>query len=611
MFISRQQTQDKKPSVWITLKQILCSLILFVMLGNSWADDRVEMLKWRHTTINLMQRLVDEGVISPQAAKELLERAERATAQQLQREQQELDKQPASNVSDIGAVEAQEGVSEDAGTDSAESSEEITEVADQTEVIEEPAPKDKTVVRVPYVPEFVLEQIRTELRGELRSDVVQDVMAQAKSERWGVPEALPSWISNIKLKGDLRLRAENITYSDRNILNSYLDVSEINDAGGFGKADRPFLNITEDRERLRARARLGLDAKVSTNTKAVFRLSTGNTQNPISTNQTLGNSGNRYEIVMDQAYLRYQAYTFEGFQWGSFWGGRMPNPWVHTDLVWDSDLGFEGLAATFYLNLIRADGLEDVSEFGPKMFLTLGAFPLQERELSAQDKWLFGSQIGLDWVFSNQSKVIFAVAYYNFDNLVGQRNDPLNDPEGLLTQETAPEFMQKGNTLFDILDNPNDLDADLLALAADYNLLNPTLVIDLAHFAPYHLVLYLDYVKNIGYEEDEVSSRAIQVTGSEVEGYQVKLVAGWPTVTKYRDWQFYLAFKHLEADAVLDAFTDSDFHLGGTDTEGWLAGFQYGLDDNTWVTIRWLSADEINGPPFGVDVAQIDLNVRF
>ncbi len=607
MLISRKIPLNKKCAVRTGFKQTVWGLLILVFLQPVWAEeDRAEVLKWRNTTLNLMQRLVDEGVISPQTAKDLVERAERATAQQLQREQQALEKQAAGKVSDDQLV-----ASENAATDAVESSEERAEAAEQSEVVEEPMPTDKTVVRVPYVPEFMLEQIRAQVRGELRSDVVQDVMAQAKSERWGVPEALPDWISTIKLKGDLRLRAENIAYADRNLSNSYLDVSEINDAGGFGKADRPFLNITEDRERLRARARIALEAKVSTNTKASFRLSTGNTTNPVSTNQTLGNSGNRYQVVMDQAYLNYKAYTFEGFQWGGFWGGRMPNPWIHTDLVWDSDLAFEGVAATFYMNLIRADGLDDVAEYGPKLFFTLGAFPLQERELSSEDKWLYGSQIGLDWLFSNQSKLIVALGYYNFDNVIGKRNDPLNDPDGLLTQETAPEFMQKGNSLFDILDNPNDLDADLLGLAADYNLLNPTIVIDVAHFAPYHIVLYLDYVKNIGYEQEEVSSRATQVSGSEVEGYQIKLLAGWPTVTKYRDWQFYLAFKHLEADAVLDAFTDSDFHLGGTDTEGWLAGFQYGLDDNTWISVRWLSADEITGPPFGVDVAQIDLNVRF
>ena len=64
-------------------------------------------------------------------------------------------------------------------------------------------------------------------------------------------------------------------------------------------------------------------------------------------------------------------------------------------------------------------------------------------------------------------------------------------------------------------------------------------------------------------------------------------------------------------DAVLDAFTDSDFHLGGTDTKGYILGGSFGIDKNTWFTMRWLSADPIDGPPLSIDVLQADLNARF
>jgi len=32
---------------------------------------------------------------------------------------------------------------------------------------------------------------------------------------------------------------------------------------------------------------------------------------------------------------------------------------------------------------------------------------------------------------------------------------------------------------------------------------------------------------------------------------------------------------------------------------------------NVWLTGRWLSADVITGPPYGVDVLQLDVNTQF
>ena len=62
---------------------------------------------------------------------------------------------------------------------------------------------------------------------------------------------------------------------------------------------------------------------------------------------------------------------------------------------------------------------------------------------------------------------------------------------------------------------------------------------------------------------------------------------------------------------MLDAFTDSDFHLGGTNAEGFFVGGAYGLYKNTWLAARWMSADEISGLPLSIDVFQLDLNATF
>ena len=82
------------------------------------------------------------------------------------------------------------------------------------------------------------------------------------------------------------------------------------------------------------------------------------------------------------------------------------------------------------------------------------------------------------------------------------------------------------------------------------------------------------------------------------EGYQFKVMVGWPVISKARDWQASFIYRYLERDAVLAEFTDSDFHQGGTDAKGYLLKFDYGVADNTWVTLRWISSDEIDGNSF-------------
>jgi hypothetical protein len=72
-----------------------------------------------------------------------------------------------------------------------------------------------------------------------------------------------------------------------------------------------------------------------------------------------------------------------------------------------------------------------------------------------------------------------------------------------------------------------------------------------------------------------------------------------------------VAYRYLEADAVLDAMTDSDFHLGGTNNKGYVLGLQYALGRNNWVSARWLSSTEVSGPPLSVNALQVYFNAKF
>ncbi len=471
------------------------------------------------------------------------------------------------------------------------------------------------IIRVPYLTETVKKEIRDQIRAELRADVLQDVLTQAKDQRWGVPGVLPEWIDRIRIKGDMRVREQSEFYDRENYRYFYRDYKS-----GY------LINTTEERHRLRERLRLGVDARVNNDIKAVMQLSTGSLNDPVSTNQTLGNTGQRFSVGFDLAYLQIDDEDADHYPWLTAQLGRMKNPWLGTDLVWDADLAFDGLAVTYRKNLRGSDSLMDMADRDRTLFVTLGAFPIQEVAMSQRDKWLFGAQVGSEFIFTSQSKLTFGLAYYDYVHVMGRMNQGQDgDPTTgqYLNDYTAPEFIQKGNTLFNIRNDGSER----YALASDYNLVDFTLVYDLARFSPYHVVVTGDYVRNIGFKKDQIKRRsggattAVEQASGDVtsdneirvrtKGYQVQLAFGWPLVLERDKWRVSYAYKYLERDAVLDAFTDSDFHLGGTDAKGWILSGDYGLYDNTWLTARWISADAIDGPPFGVDVLQLDFNVRF
>jgi hypothetical protein len=552
------------------MKKYLGVAVLAAMVGagNGYAEDAADINGI--TAQDLLKLLIDEGIVDPTKVKALAEKVK------------------ARQRDGAGAVETVAAEHKDA------------------KPAEQPG-----VVRVPYVPQYIRDQIRDEVRIGLKEDVSRDVMAQAKQERWGLPGALPEWVGRIKLSGDIRLREESTFFADANMERDYLDVARINAEGSVDlPGDDAFLNTTEDRNRLRARLRLAMKAKISERFEAGARLVTGNQSDPVSTNQTLGNYDKKWQTTFDLGYLRYSSMAKSVI----VSGGRFENPFFNTDLVWDSDLSFEGLAASWWW--LRGGGLnEEFRSFDP--FVTVGAFPLQEIERSGDDKWLYSAQTGFQYEWANQNRLTAALAYHSYDNIVGRRNAPGQTE----LDYTAPAFLQKGNTLFEISNNLNANDPHILfGHAVDYQLVDALIEYDLANLAPIHVLLTLNYVKNLGFDEKDVASRVGIEIDEKTDGYLARVAVGWPVISKARDWQVSFTYRYLERDAVLAAFTDSDFHLGGTDAEGYVLRFDYGIADNTWMSLRWLSANEIDGNSypeasgtgkFGVDTLQLDVNAKF
>lgn len=578
-------------------KKPLLALALLCAAGLTQAGEKEELLKLRNTTTNLIKQLVKQGILSEKTAQEMIKQADA-----------DADKQ----VAEAKAAEPKETV-----------------------------PNDE--VRVAYVPDFVKDEIRQQVRSDLREEVVSDVMQKAKKEQWGIPNALPEWVRKFKLSGDMRIREQSSFMASDNAPNgTYLDWPNINAVGGLGNAfflgpNGYALNTQGDLNQARERVRLGIDVNIAEGFDAGMRLATGNIRDPVSTNQTMGNYDNRYDFNIDRAYLKYTKFDDNKFNWLTVMAGRTPNPFFTggSGVVWDEDLSFEGIFGTVRHQLGKSEIVDASGGKGPTVFTTAGIFPLQASTgLSTRDKWLVGGQAGLDWGLDNQDIAQLGVAYYSYQNLTAVSNTnqannfdcAFNSAE--MTQ-SVPQFMQGGNTLASICNNQIIVEGGnivttpgLAGLASNYNILNINAVYDMALFAPTHIKFSADYAKNLNYS---ISSeyrdiyvnggtplgQAGQLPAGETNAFQVRTDVGWPKFDAFGKWSVFTYYKYVERDAVLDAFTDSDFHLGGTNVKGWTIGGNYGLVKNVWLTGRWLSGNVISGANYGVDVMQLDLNTRF
>ena len=507
------------------------ALALACTLAPARADDAADIAKVRASTIQLISMLVEQGVLSRERADVLLQEAT-------------LPPKPAAPAAAASAPA--EAASVPAGT-----------------------------VRVPYLPAFVRKEIKDELRAEL--------VAQAERDGWAGPGAVPEWVRRVQWYGDLRVRGQYENFISSNA--PAVNVTATNQARSL-----TLLNTTEDRGRMLVRARAGMAAAVDEHWTTDIRLTTGSTTNPVSSNQTLGNYGNRYTVALDRANIRYRNGGFINAV-----AGRFGNPWFGTDLVWANDLSFDGVAVQWLPSLGKST----------RGFLTLAALPIQEVELSTADKWLFGAQAGVEANhLLGEVSAKAGVAFYDYRNTVGRVS-----PAGSAIDEfTAVQFAQKGNTYYNI---SSDATKPLFGLASDYHLVNVTGTMDVPLIAGKHVLLAGDFVKNVGFRRAAVAARVGADVAPKTTGWMLRAGFGDAEVSRSGTWQLFSAYKHVERDAVLDAYTDSDFRLGGTDAKGYTVGGSYGLGRDTAATLRLMSADSISGAPLSVDVLQLDLAVRF
>jgi Putative porin len=546
----------------------LLALLLTATAAPCLADEAEELRRLRDTTINLVNALVEQGVLTREKADAIIAQAQAAATN---------PSGAAPNAPAQGAPPPAQGPTPAA----------VPPLAPGT-------------VRVPYIPETVKEEIKDQVK--------QDVLAQAKTERWGEPSAFPEWLRRFYFYGDIRLREEFDRFPSDGVPNAPVQVLQ---AYGVNIA-----NSTEADNRLRFRARFGFNAVVGDTVTAGVRFASGGVgsgSNPGSENQTLGNYLSRNTVGFDRAFINYHPWS-----WIEAMGGRIGNPFFRpTTLVWADDVSLEGVLVNIHPQLTQQ----------LKVFLLSGAFPILQIDPvptnSADSKWLYAYQGGVDLRFDEEVGFTLAASLYDYRHIEGTPNPTIYSTA--YTDSAAP-FRQTGNTVFDInglLNTQQGTQNYLWGLASKFHVANLSGVLDLGFVGPTHFYIAGDWVQNLGFNENEIEQRTGFRVDKQVKGWQTRFLVGYPNMSEKYSWQAYVGYRYVQRDATLDAFTDQDFHLGGTDAQGYYLGGRFAFERSSWLDLRWFSAKQIDGVelagadatlrglPLAIDVAQIDVNVSF
>jgi hypothetical protein len=541
-----------------------------------------------NATINLINRLVQKGILTQAEAAEMIQQAEADAAKVAGNTKAEAPPLPA-----------------------------------------EPSPEEEATIT--YIPEVV--------RNQMRDQIQQELLAQAREEKWS-EKATPDWTSKFRLFGDIRVRSENTLFPNSNAPADFFpNFNSINtgapyDASISNTQMYPQYNVDQDRHRTRLRARVGTDVSLGDGFNAGVRIATGESNSPTSPNQTFGASGgnfSKYSLWLDRAFISYDAGPGDGEEL-TFLGGRFDNPFMSTEIMWDDDLGFDGLALRGKVRMT-----DEVSTF-----FSGGYFPVyntdfnfasnQTAKFESTDKWLSGAQFGIEWKIATDLTAKVSVAYYDYSNMQGELSEkyiPLTDKDAGSTDSLRPTFAQRGNTYIPLrnIDNStasndfgNKYQYQYYGLASKFRNLTGNARIDYDGFddlssSPVRISLVGEVIKNTAFDVNK--SNAINNFGDNNnyeggdEAWNLAFIVGNPALESFGDWQASLGYRYVESDAVLDAFADSDFGGGGTNVKGFTLSGTMALSKAVRCSLRWSSADEVAGPPLSSDILQVDLNAKF
>jgi len=347
---------------------------------------------------------------------------------------------------------------------------------------------------------------------------------------------------------------------------------------------------------------------------------------------TSGGSFSKFAVWLDRAFLKYELAGQHADVSVLF--GRFDNPFMATSIIWQDEIGFDGLAFK---------GKVDVFD-GVRAFFTGGMFPIfntdlnfasnQPSKFKSTDKYLYAAQLGADFKITKDINAKIAAAYYDFDGVEGKLSTPyipLTPQDQGDTDNTRPSFAQRGNTYRAIRDIiPSVINNfgtsnqyQYFGLASKFQVAQITGRIDFNNWEPYQLSFIGDYVQNTAFDKTAIDAVAVNNRGALAPGattgafegdnkaWLLRTQFGKAAFEKAGDWNVSADYRYVGSDAVVDGFNDNDFGGGGTNVEGFTIGGAVALSKRTRMGVRWFSATQIAGPQFKSDIFMIDINAKF
>lgn len=336
------------------------------------------------------------------------------------------------------------------------------------------------------------------------------------------PGSGPKWLEGLQMGGDFRLRYEAFDQNE----------------------------ATRDRNRFRYRLRWKIQKELSEDLDLGFRIVSGSATDPTSTNQTFTGDFTYKSILIDQAYVKYRpAFLKESIphlEKAEFGGGKVENPFFETSggLLWDADVMPEG----FYESLAF-----EFFDKKLKPFVNLGQFILQENA-ATPDAELYGVQAGVRWNppgFAKDSGVqlTHALGYFDYSDYTRSSN--------FLVSGTS---LARGNTVASSGTSLAAGDFNILQIYNDANLKVGSLPVK----------LFSDVFTNLRDQTPDPDDRSF--------GYQYGLRLG--EAKKKGSWEALYYYGYVEANAVVGAFSESDFGAGHANKRGSVAKLGYKLTDS-------------------------------
>lgn len=353
----------------------------------------------------------------------------------------------------------------------------------------------------------------------------------------------------------------------------------------FASENDAFVN----RNRFRYRLRAGLTYTMFDQFEAGFRLSSSEASgtfggDPISGNTTFSDNGSKKFLYLDLAYGRW--YALNTPEWTTALTiGKMENPFVFSDLVFDGDYTPEGGSVQFGhvfsdQHSVRFNG---------------GAFVLDEISASSNDPYLFGAQVRWDAKWNQKissTAGVAGLALYN-DESLPNGNVPNVNRGNTRNAAGTPAY------------NFNPIVADVaLTYSLDRVPLYP---------GAFPIKVGGDYMVN-------------PATPSGVDNYGYSAGITFGKAGKKGTWEVAYTYKWLGSDAWWEELVDSDFgayyagtlpnsalgagYGAGTNVKGHIARISYSPFDSVLLSGKALFTDLINPVPAGSESSMVRLQVN-